>query len=72
MSRTTCARCKREIAGARVVLAGWWCCPDCAYAHDYGRRLDEGPVAEHLLAARLPAQTEHLFPLPPKVRKRER
>jgi hypothetical protein len=29
--RTRCPRCKRQIAGPRVVVEGWWLCSACLY-----------------------------------------
>jgi hypothetical protein len=61
----TCAICGCSLGGTRLVLAGRWTCPDCAY------ELEHGPAERVPVPARRSPkrpQGETLFPLTPYER----
>jgi hypothetical protein len=31
-----CRACDVVLRGPKLVVDGWWLCPDCTYEHDYG------------------------------------
>jgi hypothetical protein len=52
-----CSTCDAVLRGARLVIDGRWCCPDCAYEHDYGA----GACVQPQPVRRRRAQRERLF-----------
>lgn len=34
MNALSCATCNGPLGGTRIVVDGWWQCPDCAYKRE--------------------------------------
>jgi hypothetical protein len=73
-----CMNCDVPLSRARLVIAGWWWCPDCAYELEHegpadrrptpARRDQENPAGRASALARRSRrgpQEETLFPLAP-------